>query len=504
VTLLQRLRTAEKVLRPRRVSGSDELWNDKTPIRSDLFGAERLEHHAQTLAAAQQVTSQRPLNVLKLAARVKENAGVLLDAYRTCAQALQAHQTITPAAEWLLDNFHLVEQQLRQVKDDLPPGYYRQLPKLQDGPFAGYPRVFGLAWAYIAHTDSLISGPVLARYVRAYQQVQPLMIGELWAVAITLRIVLVENMRRLAVQIVEGQNLRAQADWIVDSVLAAQQAPDQSQLFTMQKIVVAYDNAPLSEIIAAQIAKRLRGFDPSQTPLFGWLEDRLHRQGMTMNEVVANAQLRLGASNVTMRNIVTSMRLVSEMDWADFFEEVSLVDARLRDHPTYPEMDFATRNQYRTEVEILARRSDLSENDVVNHCLELAALGDSTHSRDPGHWLLGDGRAALETQLGFRPSVRLRMRHAIGRLGLAGYLGALAIASFVILALGLALVAAAEADATALVILAITGFCIAAEAGSAVVTTIVTRAVPPKPLPGLDLAKGVPARWSRCRCCCTT
>ena len=493
MTLLQSLRTAEKVLGSRRVSGSEDLWNDKTSIRSDLFGAERLEHHAQTLAAAQQVTSQRPLNVIKLAARVKENAGVLLEAYRTCAQALQANQAITPAAEWLLDNFHLVEQQLRQVKDDLPPGYYRQLPKLQDGPFAGYPRVFGLAWAYIAHTDSLISGPVLARYVRAYQQVQPLMIGELWAVAITLRIVLVENMRRLAVQIVEGQDLRAQADWIVDSVLAAQQAPDQSQLFAMQKIVVAYDNGPLSEIVAAQIAKRLRGFDPSQTPLFGWLEDRLHRQGMTMNEVVANAQLRLGASNVTMRNIVTSMRLVSEMDWADFFEDVSLVDARLRDHPTYPEMDFATRNRYRTEIEILSRRSGLSENEVVNRCLELAALGDSAHSRDPGHWLLGDGRAALETQLGFRPSVRLRMWHGIGRLGLAGYLAAIAIASLIILALGLALVAAAGADATALVLLAITGFCIAAEAGSAVVTTIVTRVVPPKPLPGLDLAKGVPA-----------
>ena len=94
----------------------------------------------------------------------------------------------------------------------LPPGYYRQLPKLAEGPFAGYPRVLGLTWAYVAHTDSLISGPVLSRYVRAYQQVQPLMIGELWAVAITLRIVLIENMRRLALQIVEGQAQRQQAD----------------------------------------------------------------------------------------------------------------------------------------------------------------------------------------------------------------------------------------------------------------------------------------------------
>ena len=182
----------------------DDLWNDTRPIRADLFGTERLEHHARSLAATQVVAYRRPPAVKKLSARLRENAAVLLGAYRSSATALRAGQSVTPAAEWLLDNFHLVEQQLRQITDDLPPGYYRQLPKLADGPFAGYPRVLGLAWAYVAHTDSLMSGPVLARFVQAYQQVQPLMIGELWAVAITLRIVLVENMRRLAVQISRG------------------------------------------------------------------------------------------------------------------------------------------------------------------------------------------------------------------------------------------------------------------------------------------------------------
>jgi len=240
---------------------------------------------------------------------------------------LQSGQVIAPAAEWLLDNFHLVEQQLRQIHDDLPPGYYRQLPKLAEGPFAGYPRVLGLAWAYVAHTDSLMSGPVLTRFVQAYQRVQPLTIGELWAVAITLRIVLIENMRRLALQILEGHALRLQADAIVDAVLAASQKPDQSAFSVMQRVVAPYNSGLLPEIIAGQIAKRLRGLDPLQTPLVGWLEDRLTRQGTSVDEVIVNTQTRLGAANVTMRNIVTSMRLASEMDWADFFEDVSLVNA---------------------------------------------------------------------------------------------------------------------------------------------------------------------------------
>ncbi|WP_309663737.1 GH36-type glycosyl hydrolase domain-containing protein [Tabrizicola sp.] len=492
---LQVLQGAQKLLRWEDASGSTNVWHDKAPIRADLFGAERLEHHARTLAEAQQVTLGRPLRVRRLSARVKDNADVLLGAYQTCARAVQAKHTIMPAAEWLLDNFHLVEQQLRQIKDDLPPGYYRQLPKLKDGPFAGYPRVFGLAWAYVAHTDSLLSGPILARFVRAYQQVEPLMIGEVWAVAITLRIVLIENMRRLAEQIVEGHALRLQADTVVDAVLATPQASGQSRLFAMQKAVAPYDGAPLSEIVAAQMAKRLRGSDPAQTPLFGWLEDQLHRQGSSIDEVIASAQLRLGASNVTMRNIVTSMRLVSEMDWADFFEEVSLIDARLRDGPTYGEMDFATRNRYRTEIEILARRSDHTENAVVDKCLAFALKGETAQSRDPGHWLIGDGRAALEQDLEFSAPARMQLWRAVGRFGLAGYLAAIGLVSMATLALGLALAGAAGADALALIVLAITGIGVAVEVGMAVVNTVVTRSVPPTPLPGLDLAKGIPGQF---------
>jgi cyclic beta-1,2-glucan synthetase len=468
------------------------LWQDTTPIRADLFGVERLEHHAQTLAAAQQVVTAGKIRSLRLDLRVRDNAEFLLGAYRTCASALQQGTSISPAAEWLLDNFHLVEQQLRQIHDDLPPGYYRQLPKLSNGPFAGYPRVLGIAWAYVAHTDSLVSGPVLSRFVRAYQKVQPLMIGELWAVAITLRIVLVENMRRLAMQIVDGNAQRQHADAIVNAVLGAEKTAGQSQLSVMQVAVERYQTEPIPHFVAAQIAQRMRGYDPEQTPLSSWLEDRLQRQGTTTADVVAHAQTRLAASNVTMRNIVTSMRLLSEMDWADFFEEVSLVDAHLRDGSSFGNMDFATRNRYRTAIEIVARRTDHTEIEVAEISMALAAAGDTDHSRDPGYWLIDAGRATLEEKLNYSPSRRLRLYRWIGGLGLPGYLGAIAVLSLVLLGFGASLARSEGAGVLGLVFLAITGLAIAIEAGTEIVNLIITRNVPPKALPGLDLAKGIP------------
>ena len=154
-----------------------------------------------------------------LAVRLKENEAVLLQAYSDTADSVGEGRSITPAAEWLLDNYHLVEEQIREIRDDLPPDYYRQLPKLASGPFAGYPRVFGIAWAFVAHTDSHFEPEMLHRFIHAYQRVQPLSIGELWAVAITLRIVLVENLRRGARRIVTSRAARQEADALADRLL---------------------------------------------------------------------------------------------------------------------------------------------------------------------------------------------------------------------------------------------------------------------------------------------
>jgi cyclic beta-1,2-glucan synthetase len=188
------------------------------PIVSELFSVERLEQHAQTLAAAQTVTDS-PRRGHAVGPRIAENGRVLLESYGVLARAIKDEQSITPAAEWLLDNFHIVDEQLREIRDDLPPDYYRELPKLADGHLAGYPRVMGITWAYIAHTDSRFEPESLRRMVRAYQDVEPLTIGELWAIAISLRILLVDNLRRIAELIVRSRAERQKADELADSLL---------------------------------------------------------------------------------------------------------------------------------------------------------------------------------------------------------------------------------------------------------------------------------------------
>lgn len=160
------------------------------PIRAELFGPERLEQHAESLAASDRVT-EKPTRGRELLSRVRHNGRGLLDAYRSSVEAVRAKREITLAEEWFLDNFHVVDEQLRGIRDHLPGSYYRRLPRIAEGHLARCPRVYGLAWAYVAHTDSRFDVETLARFIRAYQRIQPLGIGELWAVPIHLRIALV-------------------------------------------------------------------------------------------------------------------------------------------------------------------------------------------------------------------------------------------------------------------------------------------------------------------------
>jgi cyclic beta-1,2-glucan synthetase len=204
-----------------------------------------------------------------LSARLSDNSVVLLSAYGSIVKAIDDGRQITPAGEWLVDNFHLVETQIRQISTDLPPGYYRQLPKLVTGPFAGYPRVFGMAWAFIAHTDSSFDAEILVSYVQAYQEVQPLTIGELWAVSITLQIVLIENLRRLAHQITSNRDARHEADGLADRLLGVSGRPPEPA----SAVFAERGARPLSEAFAVELVHRLRDQDPKFTPALAWLDE---------------------------------------------------------------------------------------------------------------------------------------------------------------------------------------------------------------------------------------
>jgi cyclic beta-1,2-glucan synthetase len=475
---------ARRLGRPRHARASP--WTDENLVRDELFSVERLEQHAASLAAAQQ-TTPRPIRCPPLSVRLGANEEVLLSAYRAIARAVDEDRLITPAAEWLLDNYHLVDAQIREIREDLPPGFYRELPKLASGPFAGYPRVFGIAWAFVAHTDSHFEPEMLIRFVRAYQKVQPLSIGELWAIAITLRIVLIENLRRAAQRILQSRTAREAADDIADRLLGVN-----GQIADPGVLLERHDaHAPLNTSFVVQLVQRLRDQDPDVTPSLMWLEERIAAQGTTVDAAVRDEHQRQGASNVTVRNIITSMRLIADLEWSAFFEGISLVDETLRAGSDFAQMDFATRNLYRSAIEELARGSQHSELEIARAALAAAADG-SSRQRDPGYHLIAAGRRSLEISIGYRAPPSLRPGRWMMAHGAGPYLGAIFVIAALLLALPLLAPSAREPGGWTLALLGLLGLLPALDAGMAFVNGAVTRGFSAAILPGLALRDGIP------------
>jgi cyclic beta-1,2-glucan synthetase len=465
------------------------------PIRAELLSIERLEQQAEALARSHRVgRGQEPGRPVR--PRLRENAKILTDAYRDIADSAKADQPITPAAEWLLDNFYIVEEQVREILDDMPVAFYRRLPKLADGELAGYPRVFGIAWDIVAHTDSGFETERLSRYLIAYQRVQPLTIGELWAFAISLRLVLVENLRRLGEAIISRHAAYRRANNVADRIIGLDERPPEP----VDQVLKSLGDDPLSKPFAVQLSQQLRDQDQRVIPVLHWLDEQLAAEGVSADEIVREEHQTQGAMNVTVRNIITSMRLVSTIDWPEFFESVSLVDAALRENSDFAEMDFPTRDLYRRAIEEFARGSDLSELDVTRRLIATAGQadiapmpGDSVaRRREPGYYLIGRGAPAFEAEIGYVAPPRKWLVRLNDAVGPAGYLGVVGFATVMLLALVLSLIVGEQIPVWILVALAIFGLIPSSDLALALVNQGAIDRFGPAILPGLELRDGVP------------
>jgi len=465
---------------------------DQKPLRAEIYSVERLEQYAQALAETHHTVTKKAR--AQLFTRLEDNGRKLVGAYRTLVEAIRNGYAISPAAEWLVDNFHIVEEQLREIREDLPRGYYQELPKLADGELKDYPRIYAVALALIAHTDSRLDTNTLRRFIAAYQTVAPLSIGEIWAVAITLRLALVENLRRLAVTIVRAREEREEADRLADKLLElAGRQPSAMLPLVTEKLG---KREKLGQTFVVQLIQRLREQHPSITQVMDWIEERLRRQEMSSEQVVHLEHQRQAAAQVTVGNIITSMRLLSTLDWRDFFEKVSLIDPLLGQDPAgaYSKMEFASRDRYRHVIERISKRTKVTEQEIAKFALKLAAEnkeegGPRAHV---GYYLIDHGLPRLESYFGYDPSIVERLRRFFLRHPTASYLGVLTLLTTLIITLLLSVMNRYGVSWRFQVLTALLALIPASDLALTVLNWDVTHFFQPRLVPRMDTVSGIP------------
>ncbi|MES2128409.1 MAG: glucoamylase family protein [Pseudomonadota bacterium] len=436
----------------------------------------------------------------RLLARLADNAILITATCNELTAAIKSGRQITPASEWLLDNFYLIEEQIRIARRHLPKNYSRELPRLANGDTSAVPRVYQIALEIIAHGDGRVDPESLSRFVEAYQEVATLKLGELWAIPIMLRLALIENLRRVAARVAENRRQRDLANtWADQMVQTADKAPSDLILLVAD---MARSTPPMDSGFVAELARRLQGQSPTLTLALQWMTTRLAELGTTIEQQIQAEIGQQAADQVSISNSIGSLRFLGTMDWQEFVETMSPVEQALRGDPAgvYGRMDFSTRDHYRHQVEKLAKHTTLSELEVAEQALalalehrELAHGGLDERTRHVGYYLVGAGLAALETRLDLHWNPEQRLARAARKAPLTTYLGTIAAFALLFAASAVLRADGDGAHGATLLVLALLFLPCAAQLGLALVNLMATQLTRPHPLPRMDFDSGIPA-----------
>ncbi len=470
--------------------------NSKPPMRSELFSADQMEHHGRFLAETHTLTSSFLIEPVLLK-RLAENEEFLFEVQELLIDSLKAEHPITPAEEWLLDNFYLIEEQIRTGKKHLPKGYSRELPRLSRGLSKGLPRVYDIAQEIISHGDGRVDPENLNRFVSAYQTVTVLKIGELWAIPIMLRLALIENLRRVAVKVAAGRIERNLADaWADDMIEMVEKDPKN----LIQVVAdMSRSDPPMTTSFVSELTRKLQGLSHTLSTALIWVEQRLSDSDQKIEELIQLGNQQQAADQVSISNSIGSLRFLETMDWKSFVETMSTVENILMKDPgsVYRQMDFSTRDRYRHVIEKIAKHSPLSEEETARTAIRLSEESAQKNGPDAvtahvGYYLVDKGLVKLESACKVRISPLKAFAKVSRRVPLLIYSGSIILLTLLVTALMLGQVYDKGFDSLQLVLLGILFFIAAANLPVALVNWISTLVVKPGRLPRMDYSEGIP------------
>lgn len=464
-------------------------------LRSELFSIEQLKLHAIMMAGQHKIDPNPGPD--KLLPRLADNERVLLEAYDVVTAAVVPGQRIVSAEVWLLDNFYLIEQQIDLARRHLPIGYSRQLPRLAEGLSAGFPRIYDLALALISHMDGRVDIDNVTHIIEAYQTVESLKMGELWAFPIMLQLALLENLRRIGLRIVcRREELDTAISW-ADRMLATVEKEPNKLILLLAEFANA--DVPLSESFVEEFYSRLQAQGPAMVLVQTWVEQQLLERGVTASQLTEVAGRNAAANQISIANSISSLRFIGAMDWKAYVESLSAVEHALSDDPAsmYASQDFATRDRYRHVIEEVARDSSYAELGVAREAIALAQdaasrLGSVDRTAHVGYYLIEQGRQQLELAVGKRIAWQEAFTRKSRNFSLPLYLTPImlltVLPTWLVLSMFLGL---AMDDVLFWLFIAPVMLCMSALAIS-LVNLAATLILPPRALPRLDFSLGIP------------
>ncbi len=363
-------------------------------MKGTMLSAEELQKHAIEIARNHPVRkSAKSLNWL--VRRLNENYTFTINVYKALNIDIKSSFPTAPAAEWLLDNFYIIEEQVKLIRRNLSRGGYSRLPILTEGYLKGYPRVYAIALEMVAHTNGSIDDKTITSFIKAYQSQALLSMGELWAIPLMLRIALIESIRNVC-----GRIQTSRIDWhkAEEFMLRIVSHNGDEQQIDLMLSRHFDENKEITPSFAEHLIQGLRKQGKGYSEVAALLDKRLRNNYSSIKKMTEAEHLIQAEMQVAIGDSITGLRLISDLDWSEIFEILSSAEQILRKDPNgiYGLMDFETRDFYRHEVEKLARAYKVSEIHVAHIAVECANNSEGEAPQNHvGYYLAGKGRKTL-------------------------------------------------------------------------------------------------------------
>jgi cyclic beta-1,2-glucan synthetase len=474
------------LFRPRKKNneGGEEQLAFKEPLTTEQLSMEATKLAASLQHAKVYKTGDQPLLRSLLRSKV-----ALEHIRQDIAEAEVVEQTITSSAEWLLDNNYVIQGNIEEARRNLPKKYYNELPKLTEGKMKGFPRIYMIAREIVYNTVNVLNKENLITYLKSYQSVEPLTMGELWALPLMLRIRLIENLHCLALDIDRRIQEGEYASFWGNRILTvSKREPKRLQSF-LHELQVEFSEP--SSHIAEELLDHFYGEETIIPIVRTWLESKFQTN---INDVLHAEQKLISSEQISFSNAIVSLITLSKISWREIFEFTNPVDEILSKDPCgiYSNMDFKTRDGYRHAIEMIARRCCKTESQIALKVIELANQANDEVERHVGYYLIDRGRLSLQEEVHFKPTLIQNIRRTFFIHPYIAYLGAISAITFFIELSIFLILSSWDVHVGKIVILGFFALLPSSEIALQLVNLFFTQFLPPNILPKMSFKQGIP------------
>ncbi len=379
----------------------------KLEIEGAILDEEQLKAHMEKIAIQHTLKAKSNKNTYPVP-QMLENYTTIKNVYNLLNEHIKLGINIHPAGEWILDNFYIIEETVRQIEKEMTLKKYTNFIGIQNGKYMGFARIYVLAAEIVAYTDNKIDGENLKKYLQAYQTKKTLNMEEIWNIGIFLQISIIQNIAEICEKIYSSQIQKYRVKNIIERLVEKKEKNElkynqitgtklrDTELKGMKYPFIEYMSYSLKKY-----GKRAYGY-------LNVLEEEVEKLGITVSEAIQKEHFATAIRKISMANCITSIKKIQRINFLDIFEKINGVEGILNSDPAgiYEKMEHKTKEYYRNTIKEIAKKTNMSEIYIAKKTIELCNQGiDGNKDRHIGYYLIGEGKKDLYNKLEYKEKI---------------------------------------------------------------------------------------------------